>query len=249
LPSGKNRATSLVANGEVYVVGGYPLGSPDNFVRAPIDAAEPPVIGDWVTTAYAYTRRSNTYHVSLGGDYAYYSNFTGVTILHPLTADSGGSSIELRTLVDAPLCDASGAITNGAPGSGCTSTLAHGTSCSPTCDSGYTLSGTRSCSAGTLTDNAVCSGNPSSSSSYDFSGCCGAKLKHWFDFSDTSVYGTSAQSTISGFSDKLGNSASHTMKGNVEYVDDVQNGLGAMFVDRNTWGALTFSTSAPFRNP
>ena len=56
-------------------------------------------------------------------------------------------------------CDASGAITNGAPGSGCTSTLAHGTSCSPTCDSGYTLSGTRSCSAGTLTDNAMCSGD------------------------------------------------------------------------------------------
>ena len=75
-------------------------------------------------------------------------------------------------------------------------------------------------------------------SAYDFSGCCGSKLKHWFDFSDSSVYGTSAQSTISSFSDKLGNSASHTMRGNVEYVPDVQNGLGAMFIDRNTFGCL-----------
>ena len=47
-------------------------------------------------------------------------------------------------------------------------------------------------------------------------------------------YGTSAQSTVSSFSDKLGNSASHTMLGNVEYVPNVQNGLGAMFIDRNT---------------
>ena len=86
-------------------------------------------------------------------------------------------------------------------------------------------------------------------SAYDFSGCCGSKLQHWFDFSDSSVYGTSAQSTISSFSDKLGNSASHTMRGNVEYVPDVQNGLGAMFIDRNTFGCLQFSTSGSWRNP
>ena len=86
-------------------------------------------------------------------------------------------------------------------------------------------------------------------SAYDFSGCCGSKLKHWFDFSDTSVYGTSAASTVSSFSDKLGNSASHMILGNVEYVPNVQNGLGAMFIDRNTWGCLKFSTSASFRNP
>ena len=53
-------------------------------------------------------------------------------------------------------CDASGAISNGAPGSACSSTLADGATCSPTCNSGYTLSGQRSCSAGTLTDTAVC---------------------------------------------------------------------------------------------
>ena len=91
-------------------------------------------------------------------------------------------------------CDASGAITNGAPGSGCTSTLADGATCTPTCNTGYTLSGSRSCSSGTLTDTAVCNPDPSPSSPYDFTDCCGTKLKHWFDFSDTSVYGTSAQS-------------------------------------------------------
>jgi surface protein len=53
-------------------------------------------------------------------------------------------------------CNAGGPIANGAPGPGCTSSLASGLSCTPTCPSGYILSGTRSCSAGTLTDTAVC---------------------------------------------------------------------------------------------
>ena len=53
-------------------------------------------------------------------------------------------------------CNAGGPIANGAPGPGCTSSLASGLSCNPTCNSGYTLSGTRSCSAGTLADTAVC---------------------------------------------------------------------------------------------
>ena len=126
-------------------------------------------------------------------------------------------------------CDASGAITNGAPGSGCTSTLADGATCTPTCNSGYTLSGSRSCSSGTLTDTAVCNPDPSPSSPYDFTDCCGTKLKHWFDFSDTSVYGSSEVTKISGFTDKMGNSASTPMNGNVQYKSDVQNGLGAMF--------------------
>ena len=53
-------------------------------------------------------------------------------------------------------CNAGGPIANGAPGPGCTSSLASGLSCTPTCNSGYTLSCTRSCSAGTLADTAVC---------------------------------------------------------------------------------------------
>lgn len=60
----------------------------------------------------------------------------------------------------AATCDASGAITNGSPGSACTAALASGSSCTPTCDAGHTLSGTRSCNAGTLTDTATCAANP-----------------------------------------------------------------------------------------
>ncbi len=61
---------------------------------------------------------------------------------------------------------ADGAITNGAA-SPCTSSLASGSTCTPTCNSGsyrssYTLSGNRQCVAGVLTDTAVC--GPSSCS-------------------------------------------------------------------------------------
>eukprot|EP00230_Micromonas_polaris_P000019 CAMPEP_0119224246 /NCGR_PEP_ID=MMETSP1327-20130426/33566_1 /TAXON_ID=38833 /ORGANISM="Micromonas pusilla, Strain RCC2306" /LENGTH=1378 /DNA_ID=CAMNT_0007222523 /DNA_START=208 /DNA_END=4348 /DNA_ORIENTATION=+ len=56
-------------------------------------------------------------------------------------------------------CNASAPPTNGG-GGGCTSSLASGSSCSPTCNAGYSLSGSRSCSAGTLTDTAVCGPNP-----------------------------------------------------------------------------------------
>ena len=59
-----------------------------------------------------------------------------------------------RATCNADPCDASGAIANGTLNN-CTSTLASGASCTPTCNSGYTLSGTRSCSAGTLTDTVA----------------------------------------------------------------------------------------------
>ena len=38
----------------------------------------------------------------------------------------------------------------------CTSSLASGSTCTPTCNTGYTLSGSRSCSSGTLTDTVAC---------------------------------------------------------------------------------------------
>ena len=63
-------------------------------------------------------------------------------------------------------CNAAGPISNGAPGSACTFSLAHGSSCSPTCNDGYTLSGQRSCSAGALSDTAVCNGNDCTASTY-----------------------------------------------------------------------------------
>ena len=46
-------------------------------------------------------------------------------------------------------CDASTAPTNGGVGT-CTSALASGSTCQPTCNSGYSVSGVSSCSAGTL---------------------------------------------------------------------------------------------------
>ena len=46
-------------------------------------------------------------------------------------------------------CDASTAPTNGGVGT-CTSTLASGSTCQPTCNSGYTVSGTSSCDSGNL---------------------------------------------------------------------------------------------------
>jgi len=53
-------------------------------------------------------------------------------------------------------CDASAAPANGAVGD-CTSSLASGSTCQPTCNTGYTVSGSSSCSAGTLTA-ATCYG-------------------------------------------------------------------------------------------
>ena len=86
------------------------------------------------------------------------------------------------------------------------------------------------------------------SSAYDFSGCCGSKLKHWIDFSDTSVYGSSEVTKISGFTDKMGNSDSHTIHGNVKYKLDGHDQLGAMYVDETTTAA-EFSTNHLGRNP
>ena len=112
-----------------------------------------------------------------------------------------------------------------------------------TCNSGYTLSGSRSCSSGTLTDTAVCNPDPSPSSPYDFTDCCGTKLKHWFDFSDTSVYGSSEVTKISGFTDKMGNAAGNTVNGDVQYKVNVQNGLNAIYANEQ-YASLQFSSNS-----
>ena len=73
-------------------------------------------------------------------------------------AVSGASSCLNRVLTSATCtipCDASTAPTNVAVGT-CTSSLASGSTCQPTCNTGYTLSGSRSCSSGTLTDTVAC---------------------------------------------------------------------------------------------
>ena len=66
---------------------------------------------------------------------------------------SGMSSCSVGTLTaaicNADSCDASTSPTNGAVGD-CTSTLASGSTCQPTCNSGYTVSGTSSCNMKTV---------------------------------------------------------------------------------------------------
>ena len=78
---------------------------------------------------------------------------------------SGTSSCSAGTLTGATCsanaCDASTAPANGGVGT-CTSSLASGSTCQPTCNSGYTVSGTSSCSAGTLTA-ATCAATSSPS--------------------------------------------------------------------------------------
>ena len=59
-------------------------------------------------------------------------------------------------------CDASAAPANGGVGD-CTNSLASGSTCQPTCDTGYTVSGTSSCSFGVVT-TAMCEPNPCTSS-------------------------------------------------------------------------------------
>jgi hypothetical protein len=79
---------------------------------------------------------------------------------------AAGGHVRVYTSADPSSCDASTAPTNGAVGT-CTSSLASGSTCQPTCNSGYTVSGSRSCSAGTLTDTVACKADspaPSSAS-------------------------------------------------------------------------------------
>jgi len=69
-------------------------------------------------------------------------------------------------------CDASAVPTNGTIGD-CTATLASGTSCTPTCSTGYTGSGGRSCNTGTLTDNFTCTANSCDASAVPSNGTVG----------------------------------------------------------------------------
>ena len=71
---------------------------------------------------------------------------SGYTVSGPSSCIAGSFTV---ATCDAP-CDASVAPTNGAVGD-CTSALAPGSTCQPTCDSGYTVSGPSSCIAGSLT--------------------------------------------------------------------------------------------------
>merc|ERR1712205_64593 len=83
-------------------------------------------------------------------------------------------------------CDASAAPANGDVGD-CTSTLASGSTCQPTCNVGYTVSGTSSCTLGTLTA-ATCSANPCDASASPANGAVG-------DCTSTLASGSTCQPT------------------------------------------------------
>ena len=96
--------------------------------------------------------------------------FTGATaFLSAFTRTGGGTdgnpSVWVSNTPNTASCCGNSAPTNGALGA-CRA-VAHGDTCSPPCDAGYTLTGTMSCTDGTLANTAVCAApsTPSPSSS------------------------------------------------------------------------------------
>ena len=85
---------------------------------------------------------------------------TGYTVSGPSSCSFG--TLTAATCEPSP-CDASTAPSNGGVGD-CTSSLASGSTCQPTCDTGYTVSGPSSCSLGVLTA-ATCEPDPCTASS------------------------------------------------------------------------------------
>ncbi|OUS48461.1 hypothetical protein BE221DRAFT_59204, partial [Ostreococcus tauri] len=68
-----------------------------------------------------------------------------------------GGALTAATCVTEPTCDASAAPTNGGVGN-CTNSLASGSTCQPTCNSGYAVSGPSACAGGALTAATACAG-------------------------------------------------------------------------------------------
>jgi len=152
-------AAGDVFSQSVSISGDYALiGSPGGteatyvFSSASCDASIPPSNGNVGTC---------TSTLASGSTFAPACN-SGYTVSRTSSCSAGTLT---AATCNANSCDASTPPTNGAVGD-CTSTLASGATCQPTCNSGYTFSGTSSCTAGTLTA-ATCtadstSGTPSS---------------------------------------------------------------------------------------
>ena len=246
IPSARLAPLCTTANGMLYVISGvFSTYAHDTrkIVHSYTWAEAKDPITSWTETEIDMGSRECQIYCDAtmqSGDMAYYSSTTGVTTLTPGSV----SSIELRTIVVLP-CDASAPIKNGDIGD-CTSSLASGSTCQPTCNSGYTISGTSSCSAGTLTA-ATCSADLCDAL---FVPCVDtSKLKHWFDFSNSSVYGSAEVTKITGFHDKMGNSEGNFVRNNVQYKPDAHDSLGAVYVDTGSRTALEFSTTHLGRNP
>ena len=104
---------------------------------------------------------------------------SGYTISGSRSCNDGAMTDTAQCSAD-PCNDAALPISFGSA-SPCPNTLASGSTCAPTCNTGYTLSGTRSCAAGTLTDTAVCNGNSCDASTAVANGAlndCTSTLAH-----------------------------------------------------------------------
>ena len=77
---------------------------------------------------------------------------SGDTLVAGRSAVNGGSAYVFTKFV---YCDASAAPANGVVGD-CTSRLAAGTTCQPTCDEGYLVSGPSACDAEGVNTSAIC---------------------------------------------------------------------------------------------
>ena len=130
-------------------------------------------------------------------------------------------------------CDASDAPAGGGVGD-CTGSLASGSTCQPTCDDGYVVSGETSCVRGALR-SATCLLLPS--------------LTHWFDFSRLGDSNISSLAS-SNVTDLKGNATNIEVVGIVAFERSVQNGLGAVYFNEPTVSrTLRFRSSLLGRNP
>jgi hypothetical protein len=151
---------------------------------------------------------------------------------------SSGQCLKYSSCITTPTtslspCDASTAPANGGVGN-CTNSLPSGSTCQPTCNSGYTVSGTTSCSLGTLTAaNCTVTPSPSSSSSCSSSRATGGNVTTFGDY------------VIHSF----------TSSGTFEVTDStltevdvlvVGGGAGGAGGDNNNWGGVAVEEGRSF---
>jgi len=116
--------------------------------------AVPPIsegIESWYGGEWDKPGLCNTGHV-LQGSSCLIKAQQGFTCTSPGRCSNG--EFQHTAVCEPNSCDASSPPANGAVGN-CTKTLASGSTCQPTCNSGYILSGSSSCTTGTLT-TATC---------------------------------------------------------------------------------------------
>jgi hypothetical protein len=191
-------ASVAVANDEIFIFGGVSAGA-GTAARA------------WVTTYLRYAVSTDSWQtidhsdiIDLGigersgsgttrfrrceksaescGDSIWYVPGSGIQFFMPFNE----SHAQLQTVVTDVTCDASMAPSNGGVGD-CTKLLAHGSSCTPTCDDGYTLDAATNCSSGVLTASTCASSLCTSSSSSPCTSSTGPCVNRAADYPKTAT--------------------------------------------------------------